>query len=74
MKIFVRSAVMVMMAWIFLLAGCASRFPSQNQDPTKNNQATFRKDLKECKEDYPELASGAHLRQQEGCMNLKGWK
>jgi hypothetical protein len=56
------------------LAGCASRIPDQNIDPAKNNQATFRKDLKECQDDYPIVASGVHFRQWQGCMNLKGWQ
>ena len=55
------------------LIGCAA-IPDQNQDPTKNNRATFRKDLKECQEDYPEAGSGVHVRQWEGCMKLKGWR
>ena len=55
------------------ISGCAS-IPETNQDPAKNNIATFRKDLKECKEDYPEAGSGVHIRQWEGCMNLKGWR
>jgi hypothetical protein len=55
------------------LISCAG-FPDQNQDPQKNNVANFRKDLRECKEDYPEAGSGVHIRQWEGCMNLKGWK
>jgi hypothetical protein len=54
------------------LAGCGG-IPDKNQDPAKNNAASFRKDWKECAEDYPELASGAHIRQRIGCMNLKGW-
>jgi outer membrane biogenesis lipoprotein LolB len=57
----------------FLLLGCSS-FPKKNQDPNKDNPATFNKDLKECKEDYPEAGSGVHVRQWENCMNLKGWK
>jgi hypothetical protein len=57
-------------AW---LIACAA-IPDQNQDPTKNNRATFRKDLKECQEDYPEAGSGVHVRQWEGCMKLKGWR
>ncbi len=57
----------------FCLSACAS-IPETNQDPAKNNLATFRKDLKECKEDYPEAGSGVHIRQWEGCMNLKGWR
>ncbi|BDT76507.1 hypothetical protein PKF023_03100 [Polynucleobacter yangtzensis] len=55
------------------IAGCVS-LPTENQDPSKNNKATYNKDLKECKEDYPEAGSGVHLRQWMGCMNLKGWK
>jgi hypothetical protein len=58
---------------MFSLVAC-SFIPEQNQDPAKNNQATYRKDLRECREDYPEQASGVHIRQWQGCMNLKGWK
>lgn len=54
-------------------AGCAS-LPTENQDPTKNNKATYNIDLKECKEDYPVSGSGVHVRQWIGCMNLKGWR
>ena len=55
------------------LVACTS-FPSENQDPTKNNKATYNKDLKECKEDYPEAGSGVHIRQWINCMRLKGWR
>ena len=55
------------------LVACTS-FPSENQDPAKNNKATYNKDLRECQEDYPEVGSGVHYRQWIGCMNLKGWK
>ena len=55
------------------LWGC-SGISDKNQDPLKDNVATFRKDLQECKEDYPEMSSGIHIRQWEGCMNLKGWR
>ena len=55
------------------LFGCTS-MPTVNQDPAKNNKATYNKDLKECQEDYPEVGSGVHFRQWIGCMNLKGWK
>ena len=58
---------------VSVLVGCTP-IPDKNQDPAKNNLATFRKDLKECKEDYPEDGSGVHIRQWEGCMNLKGWR
>ncbi|MBU3625060.1 hypothetical protein ICN48_02235 [Polynucleobacter sp. JS-Safj-400b-B2] len=53
--------------------GCVS-MPTENQDPAKNNRATYNKDLKECKEDYPEVGSGVHIRQWVNCMKLKGWK
>ena len=53
--------------------GCAS-MPTENQDRAKNNKVTYDKDLKECREDYPEVGSGVHLRQWMGCMKLKGWK
>ena len=55
------------------ISGCVS-IPETNQDPAKNNVATFRKDLKECKEDYPVAGSGVHIREWESCMNLKGWR
>ena len=55
------------------LTACVS-FPTENQDPAKNNKASYNKDLRECQEDYPEVGSGSHYRQWIGCMNLKGWK
>jgi hypothetical protein len=56
-----------------MLISCAN-FPSENQDPAKNNKATYNKDLKDCQEDYPEAGSGVHIRQWINCMKLKGWK
>jgi hypothetical protein len=58
---------------VTLLVACAS-FPSENTDPKKNNKDVFRKDLAECKQDYPETGSGVHFKQWTNCMNLKGWK
>ena len=55
------------------LIACMS-MPTENQDPSKNNKANYNKDLKECREDYPEVGSGVHVRQWIGCMKLKGWK
>jgi starvation-inducible outer membrane lipoprotein len=57
----------------FMLGACVS-MPTENQDPNKNNRATYRKDLRECQEAYPESGSGVHLRQWVGCMQLKGWR
>ena len=59
---------------VFSLGACANNFPSENSDPVKNNKAAYNKDLKECQEDYPELASGQHIRQWINCMKLKGWQ
>ena len=56
-----------------LVIACVS-FPSENKDPAKNNKTVYNKDLKECKEDYPEQASGVHIRQWINCMKLKGWE
>lgn len=67
------SNLALMLAAFGALTACVS-FPSENQDPAKNNKATYNKDLKECREDYPESGSGTHLRQWMGCMQLKGWK
>jgi PBP1b-binding outer membrane lipoprotein LpoB len=62
----------LLLVCIIGFAGCAN-YPSQNQDPAKNNKATYNNDLKECKEDYPEAGSGVHIRQWINCMKLKGW-
>lgn len=64
---------LLMLGVVMSLCACAS-IPDQNVDLAKNNLTSFKKDLKECKEDYPESGSGVHVRQWEGCMNLKGWK
>ena len=56
-----------------MLPACTS-FPSENVDSNKNNKDVFRKELAECKQDYPESGSGVHFRQWTNCMNLKGWK
>ena len=58
---------------VFLLSACGG-MPNKNIDPIKNNQATYRKDLRECQQDYPETGSGVHIRQWQGCMEIKGWR
>lgn len=58
---------------VFALFACAGT-PDQNQDPAKNNRATYRQDLKDCSEVYPETGSGVYLKQRDGCMRLKGWQ
>ncbi len=56
----------------FTLIGCSS-YPDVNSDPAKNNKVTFRQDALDCAQSYPESASGTHIKQRIGCMNLKGW-
>lgn len=56
-----------------LLLGCTS-FPDRNMDPAKNNVMTFKRDVLDCAQAYPEADSGVHVRQRIGCMNLKGWR
>ena len=68
-------------AWLKRLA-CAlmssalfacSTYPDVNNDPAKNNKATFQRDAIDCAKSYPEAASGRHVKQRIACMNLKGW-
>lgn len=70
---FLRNSILLVLISLGLITGCTT-FPSVNQDPAKNNQTTFTKDLGECKEDYPELGSGVNIRQWISCMRLKGWR
>ncbi len=69
---FWRSVVLSALVGMSLTA-CES-FPTENPDPSKNNKVAYNKDLKECREDYPEVGSGVHYRQWINCMKLKGWK
>jgi hypothetical protein len=57
-----------------LVMGACTTFPSENQDPSKNNRDTFRKDLAECKEDHPESSAGLHYQRWIDCMKIKGWR
>lgn len=65
--------LIMLLSFITLAAGCNS-FPSKNQDPQRDNKEAFRKDLRECKEDYPESSSGLHFKRWSDCMKLKGWQ
>ena len=60
-------------AWIVATLFACSSYPDVNRDPTKNNQATFRRDAIDCAQSYPESGSGVHIKQRIACMNLKGW-
>jgi hypothetical protein len=70
-----KSYLMIFSIGITLLVlGACTTFPSENQDPAKNNRDTFRKDLAECKEDYPESSAGLHFQRWIDCMKIKGWR
>ena len=68
-----RIALLAVLVVVYAISACSS-FPSENRDPSRNNKAAYNKDLKECKEDYPESGSGVHIRQWINCMKLKGWE
>jgi hypothetical protein len=57
----------------FLLFACA-RFPKQHSDPAKNNPATYKLDMADCADAYPETPDGVYLKRRISCMNLKGWQ
>jgi len=59
--------------FIFFLAAC-SNFPTTHPDPAKNIPATYKIDLKECAQSYPETPDGVYLKRRISCMELKGWK
>ena len=76
-------AIRVAMLWwaVSFLGACtssqslnASTLSYQNLDLSKNQSAAFRRDFLECRQDYPETASGVHIRQWQGCMSMKGWR
>lgn len=67
LKVFICSGILI------FISACTS-FPSVNQDPAKDNRDNFRKDLAECKEDYPESSAGLHYQRWIDCMKIKGWR
>ena len=69
-KLLTEVAFAALVGAIFM--GCAL-YPDVNDDPAKNNKATFRQDALDCAQSYPESGSGVHVRQRINCMNLKGW-
>ena len=55
------------------LVACGG-FPTTHPDAAKNNPATYKIDLKDCVESYPETPDGAYLKHRISCLELKGWK
>ena len=74
MKMQLTKPKLLLIPFIAILLFACTSFPSENINPNKNNKDAFRKDLAECKQDYPESGSGLHFKQWTNCMNLKGWK
>jgi hypothetical protein len=67
---YLQRATLLSMALV--LWACSS-YPTVNEDPAKNNQATFQKDAIDCAKAYPEAGGGGYVKQRITCMNLKGW-
>jgi len=67
------SNVMISMITLGLLA-CSSGFPTTHPDAAKNNVATYKADLKDCAQSYPETPDGVYLKQRISCLKLKGWQ
>jgi hypothetical protein len=57
----------------FGLVAC-SGFPSTHPNAAKNNAATYKVDLQDCKLAYPETPDGVYLKQRIACLKLKGWE
>jgi len=55
------------------LVACGG-FPTTHPDAAKNNASTYKGDLKDCAQAYPETPDGIYLRQRVACLKLKGWQ
>ena len=71
-SVFERARVLVPLIVGFTLIACG--FPTTHPDPAKNNPATYKIDLKNCAESYPETPDGVYLKRRISCLELKGWK
>ena len=69
----IRAGKGLAMTFVLGLNACAS-FPTTHPDPAKNNAATYKVDLRDCAQAYPETSEGAYLKRRISCMELKGWK
>ena len=58
---------------VIFLSACA-QFPGTHPDPAKNNPTTYRADMRDCAQNYPETPTGSYLKQRVSCMELKGWQ
>ena len=63
---------LTVMITLGLLSSCS--FPTIHPDPAKNNAATYKTDLKDCAQSYPETPDGVYLKQRISCLKLKGWQ
>jgi hypothetical protein len=49
-------------------------FPTAHPDAAKNNLASYKGDIKDCVQSYPETPDGIYLKHRIACMKLKGWQ
>ena len=56
------------------LLACSGSFPTTHPDAAKNNASTYKADLKDCAQAYPETPDGIYLKRRISCLELKGWK
>ena len=59
---------------VSLFACTNNNFPTTHPDPAKNNAATYKADLKDCAQAYPETPDGIYLKRRISCLKLKGWQ
>jgi len=68
-----RAGNCLVMTFTFVLLACTA-FPTKHSDPTKNNPATYKADVKDCAQAYPESPDGVYLKRRNACLELKGWR
>ncbi len=59
---------------IRLLLGACGGFPTTHPEPSKNNSANYKTDIKDCAQAYPETPDGVYLKRRIACLQLKGWR
>ena len=68
-----RDGKCLVMTFALGLFACGG-FPTTHPDPAKNNPATYKADVKDCAQAYPEGPDGAYLKRRITCLDLKGWR
>jgi predicted small lipoprotein YifL len=71
MRMSVGKSLAVMMA--LSLVACGG-FPTTHPDAAKNNPTSYKADINDCAQSYPETHDGTYLKRRIECMKLKGWQ